>query len=538
MSRSRFRTSSSLGYSSAYSSGLSGSYGTGLTSSGYFSPTLGASTTTSGIGGTTGYSTTTSSYLGRLGPSYGTGTTGSTAIAGSSGTGPYSSSYGTGSRSLGYTSTVTNNDYTPTGSNSFSSPRRRYGGATTETNLSDRINGGQISSPGYGTKSVGRSTLGYRGSRSHSELSPTGILDVTGPSSPLWRPSTSASNEFDRYKSPANVEGTSYANTSSRGRSTTRDDYSIPSGGRDRDLSLSRDTSYRNVPNDRYAFSDNGRDDYTRDFDHYSYSGGVGSSNRDRSLTRDPYTPSRDYYTNNGASSSSAATHRNQSSKRNDSFDDDPYMNGVDGTPTPPARGQRERDRDFYGSKSKSSKSSYEVPNIDTRPSPRRKDTNRSAPKMVRSSSYKDLRDLETESRSRAMPRNRARHRTLAYGVSASDLEMARTPSRGSGLNDFASDWRTHSQVPLVGSAMHDFRGSNPELRGFASDMSMGPGHQSGNLTVSSHSNSMHSLSSRDSRHAQRQHKKSSRSRKSSTDQGYDSPSRSASTSVSTHAWS
>eukprot|EP00094_Tigriopus_californicus_P006050 TCALIF_05826-PA protein Name:"Similar to PPP1R12A Protein phosphatase 1 regulatory subunit 12A (Homo sapiens)" AED:0.34 eAED:0.34 QI:0/0.4/0.33/0.5/1/0.83/6/0/271 len=63
---------------------------------------------------------------------------------------------------------------------------------------------------------------------------------------------------------------------------------------------------------------------------------------------------------------------------------------------------------------------------------------------------------------------------------------MARTPSRGPGLNDFASDWRTHSQVPLVGSAMHDFRGSNPELRGFASDMSMGPGHQSGNLPLKS----------------------------------------------------
>ena len=103
---------------------------------------------------------------------------------------------------------------------------------------------------------------------------------------------------------------------------------------------------------------------------------------------------------------------------------------------------------------------------------------------MVRSNSFRDLRDFDDLNRtSRPLPRTRARHQTLAYGVSAADLGMARTQSRlalngggSSALADLAAEWRS-SNVPLVGGfhPAPSVIGADAAVQGFASDMSVGP---------------------------------------------------------------
>ncbi len=123
---------------------------------------------------------------------------------------------------------------------------------------------------------------------------------------------------------------------------------------------------------------------------------------------------------------------------------------------------------------------------------------------IVRSNSFKDLRDFEDphcgpRPSPSAGKSPRARHQTLAYGVSSNDLEVARGGSAGGhgrrsstgGLHmdaagaggsmpgstsrDFAAEWRSSHQVPIVSNAVPgvvSFK-ANKELQGFASDMSV-----------------------------------------------------------------
>ena len=89
---------------------------------------------------------------------------------------------------------------------------------------------------------------------------------------------------------------------------------------------------------------------------------------------------------------------------------------------------------------------------------------------LVRSSSSHNLRgDIEDEIPHVTAKKGRARHQTLAYGVSASDLGVAATISRVD-----PSTWSEESakmaRAPVLQNVVEDFR---KNLRGFNSDMSV-----------------------------------------------------------------
>ncbi len=134
--------------------------------------------------------------------------------------------------------------------------------------------------------------------------------------------------------------------------------------------------------------------------------------------------------------------------------------------------------------------------------SPLRRSNSGGRSMLARSSSFRDLRDLEDDRRHHeqhqqqqhpsAPPQrgHKVRHQTLAYGVSPADLTMARSrnSSGGSGLGggvggkkfggsrDFSVEWRGANQVPIVGGNVPgavNFRSSTSDLQGFASDMSV-----------------------------------------------------------------
>ena len=60
---------------------------------------------------------------------------------------------------------------------------------------------------------------------------------------------------------------------------------------------------------------------------------------------------------------------------------------------------------------------------------------------LVRSNSYGNLRELESEARPPPYKGKRDRHQTLAYGVSAGDLALGRAATRSYSKTDL-SEWR------------------------------------------------------------------------------------------------
>lgn len=283
---------------------------------------------------------------------------------------------------------------------------------------------------------------------------------------------------------------------SKRDRSVTRNSESgYSSSFRDRDLSLSRpetSSSFRNR-----CSSVNARDDYTSTASHLPTDPIVTQSSayiRDRSSNREPYSPTRDYYSV-PTSTSGARCVRLASSLNPDPI----MMNGFDtpsgGTAHHYGHDQRNtsrsRDRDV---------ALYERERYPPNYSPAlRHQPHAGTPRsnLVRSNSYRDLRDFDPDyivppsnggygsnwrspipypstciGAGRSGVRGRARHQTLAYGVSAEDLALARNQQHQDMM--MYDDWRAH--VPLVGAGTSTgvaFRGgSNAELRGFASDMS------------------------------------------------------------------
>jgi hypothetical protein len=95
---------------------------------------------------------------------------------------------------------------------------------------------------------------------------------------------------------------------------------------------------------------------------------------------------------------------------------------------------------------------------------------------VVRSNSYRDLRELENEARPRPPQKKRDRHQTLAYGVSVNDLRDLQSSMTRSYSKTDLSEWRA-GNVPIVPQPLsfpRPLTGSNSDLRGFASDMSVG----------------------------------------------------------------
>ncbi len=290
----------------------------------------------------------------------------------------------------------------------FSSPaRRRYGGAATDSNLAVDTYTSATSAPTVTSRT-------YRGARSHTDLTLDGDVGGSGGVGATWR-SKSVSSEYDRRA----ASPTSYARATSpapqhysssisrRDRSVPRSEILYGGSSRDRDISLSR-------------------------YDNYHHHG------RDRSLPRESFTPTRDYFSraamiNGGLTAQSPIG------------------------PPPVAHSSRRDDHAAFG---------------------------RRRSNLVRSNSFRDLRELENEYfpaasalRQQQQPR-RARHQTLAFGVSAADLAAA-TAAGGRGAGDDL-DWRVGApRVPLVPSAMPGvsaglFRSSGDVMGGFSSDMSCG----------------------------------------------------------------
>ncbi len=228
-----------------------------------------------------------------------------------------------------------------------------------------------------------------------------------------------------------------------------------------------------------------------------------------------------DYHADVGGNNISGVSpyENNSSNGRRDPFDargrfSDPFDSDM-AAGAPVASRSRAASRDPYESE-RSAAYNYGVgrephtPQAQRRPTSRASGVSRSGSGvgLARSSSYRDLRDFEGSSeQQQQVPRRgqRARHQTLAYGVSAADLGKARHNSGGGGMapgftssmssgashrqqqqqqqqqqpGDF-SDWRVANQVPIVGPATPgvvsaSFK-ADGSLRGFASDMSMGPG--------------------------------------------------------------
>jgi hypothetical protein len=100
-------------------------------------------------------------------------------------------------------------------------------------------------------------------------------------------------------------------------------------------------------------------------------------------------------------------------------------------------------------------------------------------PRMVRSNSSHDLRDFEAPTR--IPSKSRARHQTLAYGVSASDL-VTNGPQKMDPFSDisgFSASNYPHNQLGKTGNGndillarVPSREGEIYDVRGFESDMS------------------------------------------------------------------
>lgn len=360
----------------------------------------------------------------------------------------------------------------------YGSPRRNR---LTESNLNDLTT--------TSTTTPSRPIKSYRGTKSNFEMSTS--LD-SGTATSNWRSrfntdydspvgtsttrhmtGTSLSRNLDQSASALTSDGPSYS--LARSRSLTRCErdsspYRATTPYRDRDISTSvnfrdKDVALSSSRNDydlvRSSSRSRDREPVLDRDPHYDMALSRSASRartRDQSMTREPiYSPCSEY-----------SFPRNMTSSRM-TYRDHDYMNGDPLSPTAgltpmpmPSRSRSAHPHpDYYADRYSKFNTAFPVskPNYG----------------LMRSNSYKDLREFDPDFGPYAPPRtshrSRARHQTLAYGVSAADLGMARN-----GFHDLAMDWRSgvggHG-VPLVAPATAPMFKSS-DLKGFSSDMSAG----------------------------------------------------------------
>ena len=449
-----------------------------------------------------------------------TSTTPSTSTTGSrynrSAAGPYSSSYmhSPTTNTATYSSYLLGkSDYTAS-----SSPSRRYNRYTAST--STALTDDPISSYKSTAVTSSRPIRSYRGTKSNQELTSSLLDGITTSSacnnypitssaashsySSSWR-SKSASDSG--YRSAAGISGISAGSALSRStlelsdgmiptrpprdRSITRNSdlggYTSTSTFRDRDLSLSRpDTSMSSSYRERYnsgsaaaaaaAAMDTGANyQPLTDFDPHPVPPPV-QPYRDRSLAREPlYSPVRDNYPSRSRYGAHPAPQPQPQpqppSMHHDHHAQEPPPLMMNGFETSMGGYQQQQQHQHRNSRRDDHYSNG----------------NRGGGHLVRSNSYRDIRDYDqdymyaptayapaTNSRQRcsSAPR-RARHQTLAYGVSAEDLGMARNTVTRADLED----WHRRAPMPLAPPGPYHRGGAaGGPMQGFASEMSCGGG--------------------------------------------------------------